>query len=61
MQFDELGSDPTITATRWTGFAVFLVFYMLLYRWRFDREAVRQRVETAMRRVRMLEEEAIAR
>lgn len=56
MKFDEFGSDPSIVTTRWYGVIVFLVFYLLLYRWSFDRLSLAERVENALGRVRGIEE-----
>ncbi len=49
-------SDAEIVSVRWYGVLAFLVFYLLLYRWRYDREYVSEKLEAALQRVRRLEE-----
>lgn len=56
VQFEDLKSDPTIQATRWLGTLVFLGVYTLIFRWRFERESVHDRVTQTVDRVRRLEE-----
>ena len=56
MKFDEFGSDPAIVTTRWYGVLAFLVFYLLLFRWSFDRITLSERVENVLGRVRGVEE-----
>lgn len=60
MRFDGL-SDAPIVSTRWYGVAAFLVFYLLVYRWRHDSEALRERAAESLERVRLLEERRGAR
>jgi heme exporter protein C len=55
MEFSQL-SDVEIVRTRWFGVLAFLLFYLLLYRWKYEREALRERAEGALQRLRELEE-----
>jgi len=58
MQLDELSSDASIIRTRWYGVLAFLALYLLVYRWRFDKEFLRLETAEAMARVRALEDKA---
>jgi len=58
--FQDLGTDPRITKTRWFGVLAFFVFYLLLYRWRLAREETKERLESVLARVRRIEEGASA-
>jgi hypothetical protein len=59
MQFSQL-SDAEIVRTRWFAVAAFLLFYLLLYRWKYERDTVRERAEAALLRIRELEEARLA-
>lgn len=48
--------DGRIVATWGFGVLVFMTFYVLLALWKLDRDAVRERIEAALARVRKLEE-----
>jgi len=48
--------DPAITMTWTFGIVVFLVFYTALAQWKLHRDALRERAEAALARVRRLEE-----
>lgn len=49
-------SDAVIIQTRWFGVLAFFTFYLVLYRWRFHRQVVRESVEESLQRIRRLEE-----
>ncbi len=55
MKFDAL-SDASVVATRWYGVAAFFVFYLLIYRWTFDRKSRADRLEDSLGRIRRIEE-----
>lgn len=55
MEFSQL-SDAEIIRVRWFGVAAFFLFYLLLYRWKFERDDVRERTEASLASVRGLEE-----
>ncbi len=55
LKFDRL-SDAEIVITRWYGVLAFFVFYLFLYRWKYDREFVRERADAALDKLRLLEE-----
>ena len=57
-KFEDFTSASSITITRWFGVLAFLVFYLLLYRWRVAREGTKERLETVLARVRRIEEGA---
>jgi heme exporter protein C len=48
--------DPAISGTLSAAMVAFLVFYVLLYQWRYDLEALRDRADAAFGRLRRLEE-----
>ncbi len=54
--FDDLGSDPSISQTRWFGVLAFFTLYLLLYRWRLARQDSKERLDTVLARVRGIEE-----
>ena len=56
MKLDELSSDLSIVRTRWFGVLVFFLFYLVLYRWKYEREAVRERTSELLQEVRRIEE-----
>jgi heme exporter protein C len=56
MQLDQLGSDTSIIRTRWYGVLAFFSLYLLVYRWRFDKEFLRLESTEATARVRALED-----
>lgn len=49
-------AEPGISSTLSTGMLAFLVFYVLLYQWRYDLETLRDRADAAFGRLRRLEE-----
>ncbi len=55
-QFEDFSSADEITLTRWFGVLAFLVFYLLLFRWRLAQEETRERLESVLSRVRQIEE-----
>lgn len=58
MQLDEMSSDASIIRTRWYGVLAFFSLYLLVYRWRFDKEFLRLETAEALARVRALEDKA---
>ncbi|MFQ5654482.1 MAG: cytochrome c biogenesis protein CcsA [Planctomycetota bacterium] len=59
MAFDDFTSDERIVLTRWYGVLAFLLFYLLIFRWKLAREAVRERLEGCLSEVRRLEERVV--
>jgi uncharacterized membrane protein len=48
--------EEEIRDTLNAGMIAFLVFYLLLYRWKYDLDHVKDRADAALNRVRRLEE-----
>lgn len=48
--------DAAISTTLSMGMFAFLAFYLLLYRWKYDLETLRDRADAALARVRRLED-----
>ncbi len=51
-------SDPAIKSAKWLSVLLFVPFYLLLYRWSYDRRTRAEHVEDVLQRVRRLEEKA---
>lgn len=60
LQFQDMSSDPAIRGTRWFGVLAFLIFYTLVYIWKYRREAVREDIESVLSQARRLEEGAVS-
>lgn len=52
--------DSSLKWAQWFGALAFLIFYMLVYRWKVAREKVRTSIETTMSEARRIEEGRVA-
>ena len=55
MKFDAMSAE-SIVHTRWYAVVAFLLLYLALYRWGYDRMTRNERVEDALNRIRRIEE-----
>lgn len=59
-QFQDMSSNDWVRWTRWYGVLAFLLFYLLLYRWKKARLEVREQYDELLGAARRLEEGAAA-
>ncbi|MEM7164367.1 MAG: cytochrome c biogenesis protein CcsA [Planctomycetota bacterium] len=53
-------SDSSLKGTQWFGAFAFLLFYLLVYRWRIAKEKVRASIESSLSAARRIEEGRLA-
>lgn len=59
-KLENIATDPAIVTTKRVGIFAFLTLYLLIYRWRLQRERTRDRLEAVLAEVRRIEEGAVA-